>query len=70
MLTETSLNPSWAPTAIHDPISHARLASPPSNAQPPWCAGFFATEDKKEPLSDARKADQKAVDSKLRDAVK
>ena len=28
-------------------------------------AGFFATEDKKEPLSDARKADQKAVDSKL-----
>jgi large subunit ribosomal protein L6e len=28
-------------------------------------SGFFATEDKKEPLSEARKADQKSVDSKL-----
>eukprot|EP00291_Cryptomonas_curvata_P022312 CAMPEP_0172175186 /NCGR_PEP_ID=MMETSP1050-20130122/14078_1 /TAXON_ID=233186 /ORGANISM="Cryptomonas curvata, Strain CCAP979/52" /LENGTH=313 /DNA_ID=CAMNT_0012847241 /DNA_START=22 /DNA_END=960 /DNA_ORIENTATION=+ len=32
--------------------------------------GFFATEDKKEPLSDERKADQKAVDAKLLDAAK
>ncbi len=40
------------------------------HAQPRWRAGFFATEDKKEPLSDARKADQKAVDSKLLEAAK
>jgi len=32
--------------------------------------GFFATEEKKEPLSDARKADQKAVDSVLIAAIK
>ena len=33
-------------------------------------AGFFATESKKEALSADRKADQKAVDSKILAAIK